>query len=142
MAFEVIPAGLLIDPRPGSTRDGIDALEISDEEQPSVLTGGENCLIAVPNARAEFVPPQVIPDVFDRIEFRRVRRQRQQRDVVWNAQSFALLVPTGAVAYDDGVCTACHLDADLLEMFRHCLSVDCRHDDRRTNFAVMADGTE
>ena len=111
-------------------RDGIDALEIGTTKRP--YRRRELPLIAVPNARAEFVPAQVVPYIFHWIEFRRVRGQRQQRDV-GNAQSFTLLVPTGVVAYDDGVCAACGLGADLLEVFRHGLGVDCRHDNRRTN---------
>src|SRR5271166_2825320 len=70
----VIPTALKIDPCPGATGDGIDALRISDEELPSVLAGGDDGFIAVPDKPAEFVAAEIVPDVLHRIEFWRVGR--------------------------------------------------------------------
>src|ERR1700726_3176336 len=41
-------------------RDGIDSVGIADEEEPSFLAGRDDCLVAVPNAHAEFVAAEVI----------------------------------------------------------------------------------
>src|ERR1700750_146571 len=83
--------------------DGIDALGITEQEEPGVFAGGDNFLIAVPDPLAEFVATEIVPDVLHRIEFRRVGRQGQQRDVVGDAQSAARLVPPGPVAHHDGM---------------------------------------
>src|SRR5271157_6201558 len=72
--LELIPTALKIDPCPGATGDGIDALRISDEELPSVLAGGDDGFIAVPDKPAEFVAAEIVPDVLHRIEFWRVGR--------------------------------------------------------------------
>ena len=74
MKPDVIPTALKIDPCPGATGDGIDALRISDEELPSVLAGGDDGFIAVPDKPAEFVAAEIVPDVLHRIEFWRVGR--------------------------------------------------------------------
>src|SRR6185369_8088859 len=93
--------------------DGIDALGITEQEEPGVFVGGDNFLIAVPDPFAEFVATEIVPDVLHRIEFRRVGRQGQQRDVVGDAQSAARLVPTGTVAHHDGMRAKRNLCADL-----------------------------
>ena len=59
----VIPAALKIDPCPGATSDGIDALPISNEELPSLLAGRDDGFIAVPDEPAELVAAEIIPDV-------------------------------------------------------------------------------
>ncbi|MEA2956522.1 MAG: hypothetical protein QOJ58_2022 [Alphaproteobacteria bacterium] len=138
----VIPADLKIDPYPGPMRDGIDSVGIADEEEPSFLAGRDDCLVAVPNAHAEFVAAEVIPDILHRIEFRRVRRQRQESDVIRDAQSLAGLVPAGTVAYHDGVCAWGNQGADLLELFTHCFGIDGRHDNCRSELARVADCAE
>ena len=98
-------------------RNGIDSVGIVDEEEPSFLAGRDDCLVAVPNAHAEFVAAEIIPDVLHGIEFRGVRRQRQESDVIRDAQSLAGLVPAGTIGYHDGVCAWGNQGADLLEMF-------------------------
>jgi hypothetical protein len=42
--------------------DGIDALRISSEELPSILAGGDDGLVAVPDKPAELVAAEIYPD--------------------------------------------------------------------------------
>jgi hypothetical protein len=51
-------------------RDGIDALRVVHEEVPSMLAGLHDSLVAVPDASAELVAAQVVPNILERVEFR------------------------------------------------------------------------
>ena len=77
--------------------DGIDALRIGDEAVPRILAGCDDGLIAIPDAPAELIAARVVPDVLDRIEFRRAGWQRQNSDIIRHAQSLSLLMPFGAI---------------------------------------------
>jgi hypothetical protein len=70
----LIPAILRVDPCPGAVSDGIDALRVANEEVPSILAGGDDCLVAVPNTLAELIAAQIVPDVLHRVEVWRVGR--------------------------------------------------------------------
>ena len=74
-----------------------------NEEAPGALTGVEDVLIGLPDEGAEFVLPEIGPDVLHRVQLGRIRRQRQQGDVVWNLQLLAPLMPTRAVTDQNGV---------------------------------------
>jgi hypothetical protein len=54
--------------------NGIDALGIPNEELPSVLAGGDDGVIAIPDEPAELVAAEIVPDVLHWIEFWRVGR--------------------------------------------------------------------
>jgi hypothetical protein len=69
------------------------------------------------------------PDDLHQVQFRRIRRQLNQGDVVRNPEPLALLVPSGTVADQHGVCARRHLGADLLEVLVHALGVGGRQDD-------------
>ena len=125
-----------------SGSDRADAFWIVDQEVPCRCAGLDDCLVAVPDQGAELVVSQIFPDVLHRVQFRRVGRQGQQRDVVGHAQSAAGLVPAGAVAEQDGMGARRDLGADLFQMLTHCFGVDGRHDDRGADGAVRADGAE
>ncbi len=66
----VIPAALMIDRCPGAMSDGLNALQIADEEVPSILAGGDNGLVAVPDEPAELIAAEIVPDIFHWVEFR------------------------------------------------------------------------
>ena len=68
--------------------------------------------------------------------------QRQQREIVGDSQSLALLMPTGAIADHDGMGARGNLGTDLFEVFVHGFSVGRRHDDCGTNLTRVADGAE
>lgn len=74
----------------------VDAIRIADQEHRGVLAGDEGCLVAIPDTPTEPVAAQVAPDALHRIEFGRVGRPWQQRDVLGDTQSPALPVPTAA----------------------------------------------
>ena len=66
----LIPALLISDARPFAGADGADSVWIVDEEAPGGLAGVEDFLVGVPDEGAEFVLPQVGPDVFHRVQLR------------------------------------------------------------------------
>ena len=138
----IIPAILRIDPCPGATGNRIDALRVSDEEVPSLLAGGDNGPVAVPDTPAELVATQVVPDVLHRVEFWRVGWQRQERDVVRRAQALARLMPSGTITDQDSMCAWRDLCADLLQMLVHRLGIDGGHDDCRADSPRVADRAE
>ena len=69
-AAPIIPAALMIDRCPGAMSDGLNALQIADEEVPSILAGGDNGLVAVPDEPAELIAAEIVPDIFHWVEFR------------------------------------------------------------------------
>src|SRR3954447_19168014 len=87
----VIPARLDTDTRPAAGCDRPDPVGIVHREAPGFGAGLDNGVIAVPNAVAELVAAQVVPDIFHRVQFRRVGRQRQQGDVVGDREPLAAL---------------------------------------------------
>ncbi|WP_408863363.1 hypothetical protein [Acidiphilium acidophilum] len=89
---------------------------------------------------AQKVGAKELPDVFDRVEFGRLGRQWQKADVVWDRQSFAGLMPAGAIEHQHGVSTGCHLHADFTAMFGHGHPVDYGQDDGRPDAAVYPSG--
>jgi hypothetical protein len=99
----VIPALLNIDTRPVSCPNGSDAVLADNEEAPGALAGVEDVLAGGPDEGAEFVLSQIGPDVLHRVQFRRIGRQQQQSNVVWNLQLPTSLIPAGAVTDEDGV---------------------------------------
>ena len=71
---------------------------------------------------------QIGPDVFHWIEFRRIGRQGQQRNVGGNHELLSPLMPACSVTDEDGARPRRHLGADLLEMFVHSFRVGVGHD--------------
>ncbi len=94
-----------------------------------MAAGIEDCLVIFEDTVCEVVLAQELPDVFDGIEFWRVWRQRQQRDVLGNVElSFGLLVVTGSIHDDDGVSTGSHHATDLRQMLIHRFHIGARQD--------------
>src|SRR3982074_1857719 len=85
-----IPAILRVDPCPGAVSDGIDALRVANEEVPSILAGGDDCLVAVPNTLAELIAAQIVPDVLHRVQVCRQGQGEGARDGVPRAQAVGL----------------------------------------------------
>jgi hypothetical protein len=99
----LIPTRLNIDTRPVSGADRTDAVWVVDQKVPRDFAGLDDILVGIPNSGAEFVLPQVVPDVFHRIQFGCVGRQGQQRDIVGHHQFLAPLVPSRTVADQYGM---------------------------------------
>ncbi len=138
----LIPAILKIDTRPSAGPDGSDAVWIADEETPGVLTSVEDFFIGVPDQGAEFVLTQIGPDVLHGIELWRIGGQRQQRNIVGNNQLGASLMPTGAVADEQGVAAGRDFAADFLEMLVHRFGVGLGHDHSRPDGAFRTYGSK
>ena len=109
---------------PISVSDGRDADRVCDEPVPSIATSLDDVVVAFPDAPAEFVAAEILPDVLDRIEFGRIGRQVKQGDVFGYGQSLSGLVPTGAIADQHGMGAGANLLADLGKVDGHRLAVD------------------
>jgi hypothetical protein len=96
----VILTALTIDRSPRSGCDGSDAVGVVCEECPGVAGLVENVVVTVEDGDREFIATQIFPDVFDRVEFWRVGRQRDERDVVRDGEIFGDVI-TGAIE-DEG----------------------------------------
>jgi hypothetical protein len=140
--FGLIPTALAIDTRPLASADGRDAFWIGDEEVPGLFASCDDVVVAVPDEPAELIGPQIVPDVFHRVQLWRIGWQGQQGNVVRYAQCPALLVLPGSVADQPCVGARSDLSADLLQMFVHGLDIDGGHDDGGADAAGRADRAE
>ena len=68
-ANSLIPAALSADRCPFSGGDRSDAYLVGHKPIPSVAAGLDDVLVATPDASAELVGAEILPDVLDRIEF-------------------------------------------------------------------------
>src|SRR5690242_15672897 len=84
---------------------------------------------------------QIVPNPLDRIELWAVRRQLQQRNIVWHHQSLAA-VPTSTIQDHHGMGDAGDLAADLAEMMVHRQGIADWHDQRRRFALRGADRTK
>ncbi len=67
---------------PGAMGDGGQALRRAHQLVPSVAAGIHDGTVAIPDVGAEKVGAQISPDLFYRVQFRCVGRQRKQADVL------------------------------------------------------------
>ena len=128
----VIPTRLKTDACPLSCCDGSDADWIGDEEAPCGGAGLDDVFEGWPDAVAELVASQIVPDILHRVQLGRVWRYRQQADVAWHCQFPAGLVPSRAVAEHHGMRARGDLGADLRQVDAHGLAVGRRQDDGST----------
>jgi hypothetical protein len=84
--------------------------------------------------------PEILPDVFLRVQLGALRGQSQQTDVVGQLEGFCG-VPTGTVNDDDCMRAFFNLAADFNEVCVHGMGVGTRHDQRRSHAACGADGS-
>src|ERR1700730_1301997 len=64
-----------------------DDLGFGDQGIPGIATGVEDRLISVPDAGAEPVAAQILPDVLCRVQLRRVGWKWQEHDVGWHDET-------------------------------------------------------
>ncbi len=102
---------------------------------------GDDVVIAAEDAVGEPVVAQELPDVLDRVELRRARRQRQEGDVVWYDE-LAREVPAGLVEDEDGVGARRDGGADLAEMRLHRRRVAVGHHEAGALALFRADCAE
>ena len=111
----LIPTALTTDRSPRSGGDGGNAVVVVCEECPGVAGLVEDVVVTVEDGDREFVATQIFPDVFDRVEFGCVGRQRDQRDVVRNDEIFGDVI-TGAIEDEGSVAARRNPPADLRQM--------------------------
>jgi hypothetical protein len=85
---------------------------------------------------------QKLPNVLDRVQLRRIRRQRQQADVARQPEFAAKLVPARAVQRDDGVRAGDDVRADFCQVKVHRLGVDRRQHESGADATRGADGAK
>jgi len=137
----LIPTALTIDRSPRSGCDRSDAVVVVCEECPGVAGLVENVVVTVEDGDREFIATQIFPDVFDRVEFWRVGRQRDERDVVWDGEIFGDVI-TGAIEDEGGVAARHDPPTDLRQMQGHDLGVGGWDDESRRGTALRTDGAE
>lgn len=91
---------------------------------------------------AEVVLSEELPDIFGGVEFRRVGRQRQERDVFRHGETFVGLVPSSAVENDDGVSARGDAFADFREMQGHGFGVDPGQHQGSPGASIRTNGAE
>src|SRR5690349_18801011 len=115
LPFEVhlIPTALVGDRfGPLAAGDRGEAVGRRHEPVPRLAAGRDDGVVALPDAMAELVLAQVLPDVLDRVRLGRAGGQRQQREVLGDGK-VAGAVPAGAVEHDHGVRAGRDVVADL-----------------------------
>src|SRR3954453_16742113 len=76
-----------------------------------------------------------------RIELRRARRQRQERDVAWRLEAFGVM-PSGLIENENGVGAGSYFRCDLVEMKLHRFGIAKREHEGSTGSEVGTDCTE
>jgi hypothetical protein len=112
-----------------------------DELVPGIAAVVDDVVVGLEDAVREPVVAHELPDILDRIEFGRLRRQRHNGDVGGHDQ-FRRQMPSGLVGEKDGVGSRCDPDGDLGEMQVHRLGVASRQDQGRALALLWADRTE
>ena len=82
----------------------------------------EDVVVGFEDAVREPIVAHELPDVLDRIELGRFRRQRQERDVVWDGKSLRDM-PSRLIKKKDGVRAGRDRKRDFLQMKRHGFTV-------------------
>lgn len=107
-----------------------------------MAAGVDDGFVAVEDAIAELVLPQILPDVFGWVEFGRVGRQFEQTDVVRYFELATGLMPTGAVEQYNCMAAAGNMTANFGEVQVHHLAVGDRQDESGTGIACGTDGAK
>ena len=97
--------------------------------------------IGFEDAVREPVLADELPDVLNRVQFRRPRRQRDDGDVLWNVE-FGRHVPASLIDDEDGVSARRHFGADQFQVLCHRMGVGPWHDEPGALPLGGADGSE
>ena len=119
--------------------DGHDAPGLGDELVPGLAALVEDVGIGLEDPVAEPVLAHELPEVFDRVQFGRFRRQGQQGDVAWDLKRLRE-VPSGLVDDDDAMSAGRDRGRDLPEMERHRRGITFWQYQGRTDAPSRADG--
>lgn len=126
---------------PFAHSDGHDFPGHVGELVPSEAAVVKKVLVACEDAVGDPVVAQVLPDVFDWIEFGTLRRQRDETDVLRHNEP-ARQMPTGLIEQKRGMSARCDLFCDFGKMQVHRLSVAGGQNERRALAVAWADGAK
>ena len=115
---------------------------MGDELLPGVAASIEDGVVIFEDAVCEVVLAKELPDIFRWVEFWRVGRQGQKRDVVGNIKAGGLFVIAGAVHDDDGVSAGGDRAADFRQMYVHRFRIGARQNQACGAGALGADCAE
>ena len=107
---------------PLSQSDGHDAPGLIGELVPSLAAIVDEIVVGFEDAVREPIVAHELPDVLDRIELGRFRRQRQERDVVWDGKPLRDM-PSRLIKKKDSVRAGRDRKRDFLQMKRHGFTV-------------------
>jgi len=138
----VIPTRLNRDLRPFPRSDGCHSARVVYEEVPGIAAGFHDVVVCLPHPQAQLVAPQVLPDIFDRVQLRRIRRQLDEGYIAGHFEIATRPMPPGAVDDKSRVRTWHHGFADLFKMLVHGVDIDPGHHQGRPCRACGADSTE
>lgn len=112
------------------------------DELVSCLTGGLNDgLVVLKDSVREVVSAQVLPDIFNRVQFGRLRRQQYDVEVL-RYFKFTSGVPPCSVHEHGCVSFDVNLFADFVEVQLHGLGLSSLNDQSSTYTTLWADGPE
>ncbi len=121
--------------------DGFDSPRSIDELVPGVAAVGDDLFVGLEDDVGEPVVSQVLPDVFDRIEFRRSWRQRDEDDVVGDRQIVGD-VPAGLIEKQESMGARVDLGRDFLQMALHGRGIAAWEHEGGASAAFGTDGAE
>lgn len=127
--------------RPLSHSDGHDLPRLIDEPVPSAAALIDDVVVVLEDAVRQPVVPHELPEVLDRVQFRRPRRQEHQGDVFRHLQ-LRRDVPSGLVENEHGMCSGIDGVADFEKVFLHGLGVAIGKDEASPLALFRADRAE
>src|ERR1035438_5866879 len=127
--------------RPLAQPDGHYFPRTVEERIPGIAAVIDDIVVGFEDAVREPVVAHILPDIFDRVEFRAFRRQRDNGDVGGNEQSCCQM-PSGLIDEKDGVGSWCDRLGDFREVQVHRFGIAEGQDQSRALALFRADGTE
>ena len=101
----------------------------------------EDVVVGLEDTVGEPIVAHELPDVFYGVELGRFRRQRQERDVVWNGQ-LRRNMPSGLIEDENGMRAGSNRKRDLFQMESHGLGVARGKNETGAFSLYRADGAE
>jgi hypothetical protein len=132
---------VLTDVSPVAHSDRCDRFGLSDELSAGGAGGVDDGVVVLEDSVREPVLPQILPDVFDRVQFRGARRQEDRRDVFGHVE-LAGRVPSGPVEDENGVGAFGDVARDFVEVELHHVGVGVRQGEGRSDAAGGTDRAE
>jgi hypothetical protein len=127
--------------RPSPKADGCDAPRLGFKFAPSVATVGDDIFVVFEDAVREPVVAHELPEVFDGIEFRAARGERQEGDVVGNGECTCCM-PASLIEDQNAMGIRADCGGDDFQMLCHGMAIGPRHDQTSSLAVVWADSTK